>query len=498
MSDTIKLQARDTVAIAVQDLPKSTIVFDQEQPITLLDDIPMGNKIALQDIKAGDNIYRFGNPIGHATQDIRQGELVHVHNLFTNLNDIIAYNYNPDFSQVAEPGGEVPVFRGYRRKDGQVGIRNEVWILPTAHCANGPATQIAALANQNIPRNQNFDGFFALNHPVGCSQIDRDLDYTQRILTNLVVHPNCAGVLILDNGCEKNCLANFIPLLGDYDQSRVRILSGQEVEDEIEAGLNLVTELYEHALTFNREELSLSELVVAVNCGGSDTFSGITANALVGNICDRLTGWGGTVIMTEVPEMFGAEHLLMNRAQNKEVFDKIVDMINDYKTYFKRYGQPIYENPAPGNIAGGITTLEEKSLGCTQKGGHAIVTDVLKYGERIKKRGFNLISGPGNDLVGITNQEAAGAVLTIFTTGRGTPAGYIAPLLRLASNSKIAQRKKGWIDYDAGQLLEGKDQQEATQEVLAMMIKVANGEYKPKAEQNGYRQIGMLRDGVTL
>lgn len=498
MKDIIKLHAKDTVAIAIQDLQKGAIVLNQEQPITLLDDIPMGNKIALQDIKAGEDIYRFGNPIGHATQDIRQGELVHVHNLFTNLSDIIEYTYTPDFSQVAAPAGEIPVFKGFRRRDGQVGIRNEVWILPTAHCANGPATQIAARANQNIPRNSNFDGFFALTHPVGCSQIDIDLEYTQRILLNLVVHPNCAGVLILDNGCEKNCLANFVPLLGDYDKARVRVLSGQEVEDEIEVGLKLVTELYEYALTFTREEMPISELVVAVNCGGSDTFSGITANVLVGSICDRLTAWGGTVVMTEVPEMFGAEHLLMNRAQDKEVFDKIVAMINDYKNYFKRYGQAIYENPAPGNIAGGITTLEEKSLGCTQKGGNAIVTDVLKYGERIRKRGFNLISGPGNDLIGITNQEAAGAVLTIFTTGRGTPAGYIAPLLRLASNSKVAQKKKGWIDYDAGQLLNGKNFQEATQEVLAMLVKVANGEYKPKAEQNGYRQIGMLRDGVTL
>lgn len=498
MNDIVRMNEKDTVAIAVQDLQKGTVVLDHAKPITLLDDIPMGNKIALQDIKASEDVYRFGNPIGHATQDIRPGELVHVHNLFTNLSDIIEYTYNPNFSRVAQPVGEVPTFKGYRRKDGQVGIRNEIWILPTAHCANGPATQIAALANQRIPRTNNFDGFFALTHPVGCSQIDMDLEYTQRILSNLVVHPNCAGVLILDNGCEKNCLVNFMPVLGDYDRSRVRILSGQEVEDEIEVGLHFVTELYEYSGTFNREEMPLSELVVAINCGGSDTFSGITANAMVGSICDQLTGWGGTVVMTEVPEMFGAEHLLMNRAVNEEVFNKIVSMINDYKNYFKRYGQAIYENPAPGNIAGGISTLEEKSLGCTQKGGQAIVTDVLKYGERIKKSGFNLISGPGNDLVGITNQEAAGAVLTIFTTGRGTPAGYIAPLLRLASNSRIAQKKKGWIDYDAGQLLNGKNFQEATQEVLALLVKVANGEYKPRAEANGYRQIGMLRDGVTL
>ncbi len=498
MSTIIRVSEKDNVAIAVQDLPKGTVVMNGEQAITLLDDIPMGNKVALQEIKQDQDVYRFGNPIGHATRDIGQGELVHVHNLFTNLKDIIEYKYNPDFSEVMSPGDDVPTFMGYRRKDGQVGIRNEVWILPTAHCANGPAMQIAALANQSIPRSENFDGFFALTHPVGCSQIGLDLDYTQRILANLVVHPNCAAVLILANGCEKNCMENFIPLLGDYDQARVRALTGQEVEDEIAVGLEYVKELHDYALSFKRKEIPLSDLVVAINCGGSDTFSGITANALVGRITDQLTAWGGTVVMTEVPEMFGAEHLLMNRAQNEAVFDKIVAMINNYKNYFKRYGQEIYENPAPGNIAGGISTLEEKSLGCTQKGGQAIVTDVLEYGERIKTNGFNLISGPGNDIVGITNQEASGAALTIFTTGRGTPAGYIVPLVRLASNSKIAELKKGWIDYDAGQLLSGKSFDEATRELMDIIIKIANGEYKPRAEANGYRQIGMLRDGVTL
>jgi len=292
-------------------------------------------------------------------------------------------------------------------------------------------------------------------------------------------------------------MESFLPFLGDYDQNRIKLVNGQEVEDEIEEGLKLLDELYRYAMGFEREEVPISELAIAVNCGGSDAFSGITANALVGKITDRLTNYGGTILMTEVPEMFGAEHLLMNMAADREVFDGIVNMINDYKRYFMKYGEVIYKNPAPGNIAGGITTLEEKSLGCTQKGGEATVTDVLKYGERLRKKGFNLISGPGNDLVGITAQEAAGCVLTIFTTGRGTPAAFAVPLIRVGSNSKMANFKKNWTDYNAGTLLEGKNIEEAADELMELILEVASGKKKSNSEANNYRQIGMLRDGIT-
>jgi len=498
MPDTIRAHALDTVVIAVHDLAKGEKISTDGQSLHLRDDIPMGHKVALRDIASGEHVIRFGHPIGHATRDIRRGDLVHVHNIFTNLNDVIEYAHTPHFDPIAPPEGPVPTFRGYRRKDGKTGIRNEIWVIPTSHCANGPAVRIVELARAQFPQTDRFDGFYALTHPVGCSQISTDFEYTQNILANLAVHPNAVGVLIIENGCEKNCLPNFLPSLGAYDRERLRFVSGQEADDEVAAGIEAVEELYRFALTGERQATPISELALAVNCGGSDTFSGITANVLVGHITDLLTAWGGTVVMTEVPEMFGAEHLLMNRAENEEVFRKIVDMINDYKRYFKRYGQPIYENPAPGNIAGGITTLEEKSLGCTQKGGRAIVKDVLKYGERLRKKGFNLISGPGNDLVGLTNQEACGSVMTVFTTGRGTPAGYVVPLLRVSSNSRIAEKKKGWIDYDAGRLLSGKGMTEATDELWSMIINVANGEIRPRAEAAGYRQIGILRDGVTL
>lgn len=496
MVDILRVNDSDNVVIAVNPLQQGTSVADQGREIILLGDIPRGHKIAARDIKSGENVIRYGNPIGHATQNIQAGQYVHTHNVKTNLSDIIEYSYQPALNPV-EPAGAMPTFDGYRRPDGKVGIRNEIWIIPTVFCANGPVQRLAELANQKYPRSENFDGFYALTHPNGCSQMGEDLLNTQRILANLAKHPNAGGTLLVSLGCEVNSLDVFLPVLGDFDSRRIKTMISQEIEDEIAAGMQLIDELYEYAVTFRRETLPISELVMAVNCGGSDAFSGITANAVLGRVTDIITGFGGAVVMTEVPEMFGAEHILMNRAADEDIFNKIVALINDYKNYFKKYGQVIYDNPTQGNLAGGISTLEEKSLGCTQKGGQAVVTDVLKYGETIKTKGFNLISGPGNDLIGITNQEAAGAVLTIFTTGRGTPSGFAVPLIRMGSNSTMADRKKDWIDYNAGVVLEGRDFDQAAREMLDLVLEVASGRKKSLAEAKGYRQIGMLRDGVT-
>lgn len=495
MSKVIIINEADNVAIAVHELKKGETIVETAEKLELLDDIPMGHKIAIRDIKAGENILRYGNPISHATRDIARGEWVHVHNTFTNLADIIEYQYNPSLP-TPKQYDKIPTFMGYSRPDHQVGIRNEIWIITASHCANGPAQKIAELANLKYPRTSNFDGFYAYTHPYGCSQMGEDLLNTQKILANLTNHPNAGGVLIVANGCEVNCLDSFLPVLGEYNPDRVKLLNYQDVEDEISVGMEYIDQLYNYAAQFHRQEIPVSELVIAVNCGGSDAFSGITANALLGHITNIITDMGGTIVMTEVPEMFGAEHLLMNRAASKEVYDKIVKMINDYKNYYKEHDQVIYDNPTQGNLAGGLSTLEEKSLGCTQKGGTAIVTDVLEYGQRVKQKGFNLISGPGNDVVGITNQEAAGCVLTIFTTGRGTPAGYTTPLLRLASNSDVARRKNNWIDYNAGVILEGKSFKEATEELMSLIIDVASGCKQTRSEAQGYRQIGILKQGV--
>lgn len=496
MPDVLRVHEDDNVIIAVKALEKGSTIKDGSQEITLLSDIPMGHKIAIRDIKSGDNVIRYGNSIGHAIQNITQGEYVHNHNVKTNLSDVVEYVYQPNLKPV-EVQGDMPTFEGYRRPDGKVGIRNEIWVIPTVFCANGPVQKMVELANQKYSRTENFDGFYALTHPNGCSQMGEDNLNTQKILANLAKHPNAGGVLLVSLGCEVNNFDSFLPILGDFDPQRIKTMISQEVEDEIAVGMDLLDQLYEYTVSFHRETRPLSDLILAVNCGGSDGFSGITANAVLGKVTDIITGFGGTVIMTEVPEMFGAEHILMNRAANKEVFDKIVSLINDYKEYYKKYGQVIYDNPTQGNMAGGISTLEEKSLGCTQKGGQAIVTDVLKYGETIKTKGFNLISGPGNDLVGITNQEAAGAVVTVFTTGRGTPAGFAVPLIRMGSNSTMSNRKTNWIDYNAAVVLEGKNFDQAAREMLELILEVASGHKQSLAEAKGYRQIGMLRDGVT-
>ena len=364
-------------------------------------------------------------------------------------------------------------------------------------CVNGPAQVLADRINAKYPTGPGFDGAYALGHSSGCSQVGRDLLYTQKPLAGLVHHPNAGGVLILGLGCEANNLESFLPRVGEMDPERVKVLNCQDVEDELAEGMALLEALYETMHTDERSTCPVGDLALAVNCGGSDGFSGITANPLVGRITDRLTDYGGTIVMTEVPEMFGAEHLLMRRAENRQVFDDIVRMINDYKAYFQKYDEEIYKAPAPGNYAGGITTLEEKSLGCTEKGGQAVVRDVIAYGDRIRKNGFNLLYGPGNDLAGITAQEAAGCVMTVFTTGRGTPAGFATPLIRLTTNSLIGKRKAAWTDYDAGALMEGKPMDEAAEELFDLILRVAGGEMKTRSEMSGYRQIGFLKDGVT-
>jgi len=441
-----------------------------------------GHKYALRDIAKGENVIKYGNPIGHATADIKAGEHVHTHNLKTNLSDTLTYTYVPSDLKV-EIKDEGKTFMGYVRPNGEVGIRNEVWIINTVGCVNKIAERLAALT-----------GAYAFPHPFGCSQLGDDQDITQKVLRGLVNHPNAAGVLVLGLGCENNNIDLFKTVLGEYDPKRVKFLICQEHEDEIAAGVALLEELKAYAATFKAEPVPVSKLRVGLKCGGSDGYSGITANPLVGRFSDKLIEMGGSCILSEVPEMFGAEHLLMQRAESREIFDKTVSLINDFKDYYKRHNQVVYENPSPGNKKGGITTLEEKSLGCVQKAGSAPVVDVLDYGDRITKDGLSLLNGPGNDIVAITNLTAAGAHLILFTTGRGTPLGAPVPTVKVATNNSLATRKSIWIDFDASPILEGKD---IDQEFFDYVLGVASGE-ETKNEKQGYREISIFKDGVTL
>lgn len=440
-----------------------------------------GHKYAVRDIKRGENIIKYGQPIGHALADIKKGEHVHSHNLATNLSGKLTYEYHP--VKTPERTETDLTFMGYVRKNGDVGIRNDIWIVNTVGCVNKTA--------QIIARKTGAEYF---SHPFGCSQLGGDMEITQKILAGMVHHPNCGGALVLGLGCENNNIEIFKNALGSYDEERVRFLNAQDADDEIEAGVRIIEELKSNAAKDKREPVSIKKLKIGLKCGGSDGLSGITANPLVGRVCDKLTSMGGSCVLTEVPEMFGAEHLLMQRCADKEVFDKTVRLINNFKDYFTRHNQTIYENPSPGNKAGGITTLEEKSLGCIQKGGLSEITDVLDYGDTVTKSGLSLLNGPGNDIVAVTNLMAAGVHMILFTTGRGTPLGGAVPTVKISTNTALAKKKSSWIDFDAGRALDGC---ELTDELFDFVIETANGR-KTKNEENGYKEISIFKDGVTL
>jgi len=492
----IRIHPKDTVAVALDTLLPGDVLH-LEQEIRVRETVKKGHKVALKPVKAGDEIIKYGYPIGRASRDIDAGTWVHIHNLTTGLEGLLDYEYQPCIGEreAVEAGSET--FGGFLREDGQVGIRNEIWIVNTVGCINGLAEILARRANE-LFKERNIDGVHAFPHPYGCSQLGEDHRNTQRILKGLVHHPNAGGVLVLGLGCENNNIEEFKRVLGSCHDNRVRFLNCQDVDDEIEEGLELIEQLVEYAESFKRQTVPVSKLKVGLKCGGSDAFSGITANPLVGAFSDMLIRRGGTAVLTEVPEMFGAETILMNRCVSREVFEKNVKMINGFKKYFMRYNQTIYENPSPGNKEGGITTLEEKSLGCIQKGGTGTVVDVLDYGSQAVKQGLNLLGGPGNDMVAVTALAASGVQLVLFTTGRGTPLGGPVPTVKIASNTELAIRKKNWIDFNAGTMLEGKDLNVIKQELFEYVLDVASGNSRTQNELNGYREIAIFKDGVTL
>ncbi len=489
-NNAIKINVNDNVAVALRNIEAGENVMG----ITAAENIDKGHKIALCDIKSGENIIKYGYPIGHAEKDIKQGEWIHTHNLKTNLKGLLEYEYKPALNEM--PSRDNKTFMGYKRKDGSVGIRNEIWIVNTVGCVNKVSERIAKLANEKFAGRT--DGIFTFVHPFGCSQLGKDHESTQKLLAAMVRHPNAAGVLVLSLGCENNNVNEFKKVLGDYDENRVKFLISQDFEDEISEGVNLIEELVKYTEGFKQEPINADKLVIGLKCGGSDGFSGITANPLVGRISDILVAHGGTTVLSEVPEMFGAETILMNRCKSPELFDKTVHLINDFKEYFMRYNQEVYENPSPGNKKGGISTLEDKSLGCTQKGGTSNVTAVLDYAEKAETPGLNLLKGPGNDIVAITGLMASGCHIILFTTGRGTPVGAPVPTVKVSTNTDLYNKKREWIDFNAGALLEGKTIDELSEEFFDFILKVASKEIRTKNEIHDYREISIFKDGVTL
>ena len=490
MNDMIHIHPADNVAVALKLIPAGT----QFEGVTAKADIPQGHKMALTDLAENDQVVKYGFPIGHAVQPIAAGEWVHTHNMKTNLSGQLEYGYHPKLNP---PAAQAPgTFQGYRRKNGQVGIRNEIWIIPTVGCVNDVAKALVR-ENQDLVTGT-IDGLYTFPHPFGCSQTGADHAQTRKLLAALTRHPNAGAVLVLSLGCENLTHEQFLEELGPYDEDRVKFLTCQQVEDELEAGREILTQLAAYAGQFRREPIPASELVVGMKCGGSDGLSGITANPTVGRFSDMLVAQGGSTVLTEVPEMFGAEGFLMDRCINEEVFHKAVDMINGFKAYFLRHNEVVYENPSPGNKAGGITTLEDKSCGCVQKGGSAPIMDVIGYGDPVVTKGLNMLYGPGNDLVSSTALTAAGAHMVLFTTGRGTPFGAPAPTMKLATNTPLAVKKSGWIDFNAGVVADGKRTlDEAAADLMALVLEVASGR-QTKAEEKGFREISIFKDGVVL
>jgi altronate hydrolase len=485
---------RDHVATALRDIVAGETLDLHGRLIVARADIPKGHKIATRPAASGEDVLKYGWPIGRATGDIAVGDHVHVHNVETKLSGVEDYAWTPSAPDAAPDRGD-RTFMGYRRKNGRVGTRNEIWVLCTVGCVANTSRRIAEKANARFAGR--VDGVFAFPHPFGCSQLGDDLTHTRQLIASLAAHPNAGGVLILGLGCENNQLKALLESAPDLDPARLRSFTTQMVDDELEDGLDAIEALVEIAENDRREPCPVSELVVGLKCGGSDGFSGVTANPLVGRIADKVSDAGGTPVLTEIPEIFGAEQMLLARSATQAVFDSAVGVVDDFKRYFIDNNQPIHENPSPGNIAGGITTLEEKSLGAVQKGGRSTLVEVIRYGERVGPHGLTLLEAPGNDAVSSTALTAAGATVILFTTGRGTPLGFPAPTLKIASNSALAARKPRWIDFDAGVVLSGQTMDQAADSLMDLVVETASGK-ATKAEINGEREIAIWKQGVTL
>ena len=492
----LKINPADNVVVAITDLKAGEIISDEGADVVLKEDVPAGHKVTLKNLAESENVIKYGYPIGHVRQDVEAGKWINENQIQTNLSGLLEYTYNPVKVELDIPQKNL-TFKGYRRKNGEVGIRNEVWIIPTVGCVNGIVNQLASNLRKET-NGEGVDAIVAFPHNYGCSQLGDDHENTKKILRDMVKHPNAGAVLVVGLGCENNQPDVFREFIGEYDEERVKFMISQKVEgDEVEAGMSLLREIYAKAKEDKREEVPLSELRVGLKCGGSDGFSGITANPLLGMFSDFLVAQGGTSVLTEVPEMFGAETILMDRCRTKELFDQTVSLINDFKEYFLSHGEPVGENPSPGNKAGGISTLEDKALGCTQKCGKAYVDGVMAYGDRLQVKGLNLLSAPGNDLVASTALASCGCHIVLFTTGRGTPFGTFVPTMKISTNSNLAKNKPSWIDFNAGVIVENEPMEKTCERFIDYIIRVASGE-QVNNEKKDYREISIFKNGVTL
>ena len=491
----LKINSADNVAVAIEPLKQGESIVVDGAVVSIIEDIPAGHKVALKNFVEGENVIKYGYPIGHVLKDRPKGSWLNENHIKTNLAGLLEYTYAPHAVNLDIPDRGL-TFKGYRRKNGDVGVRNEIWIIPTVGCVNGIVTQLADKLREET-KGKGVDAIVAFPHNYGCSQLGDDHENTKKILRDMVLHPNAGGVLVVGLGCENNQPDIFKEFVGEVDDSRIRYMVAQKCEDEISEGMKLLHGIYKEVKKDVRTDIPLNELRVGLKCGGSDGFSGITANPLLGLFSDFLIAQGGTSVLTEVPEMFGAETILMNRCADRKLFDQTVSLINNFKDYFLSHGEPVGENPSPGNKAGGISTLEEKALGCTQKCGKSLVRGVMDYGERLEVKGLSLLSAPGNDLVASTALAACGCHIVLFTTGRGTPFGTFVPTMKVSTNSTLAKQKPTWIDFNAGVIVEDEPMEKTLERFIDYVIRVASGE-TVNNEKKSYREIAIFKNGVTL
>lgn len=451
--------------------------------LTETDNIPAGHKVALCDINKDDFVIKYGQIIGRATQFIPKGSWVHSHNLRSHLDEKMEYEYN---YKAFNPEIKAGTFLGYKRDKGRAGIRNEIYIIPTVGCVNNVCMRVEKLCQKYVKGS--IDGIFALTHQFGCSQLGEDNDNIKKLLCSVALNPNASYVLFVGLGCENNGLDGIKEYLKPFNRDNIAYFNCQEVEDDVSYAVDIIKGFADKVKDLKREEVSLKELCIGLKCGGSDGYSGLTANPLVGTITDKFVSLGASAILTEVPEMFGAEQLLMNKCKDKQVFVKYKEMIENFKAYYTDNGFPVYENPSPGNKKGGITTLEEKSLGCVEKAGSTEIVDVLEYGELVTKSGVSVLNAPGNDLIASTALAASGCQIVLFTTGRGTPFSTFVPTMKIATNDRLSNFKSNWIDFNAFSMnAEG---------LFDIIMSTVNGVYKCKNEDQ--REIAFYKTGVTL
>lgn len=493
-----RIDEKDSVAVALKEIVQGERNSVGDIEVTAREDIKTGHKIALKDIAAGESVIKYGSTIGEASAEIKKGAWIHTHNLISHADDAKEYFYRFEEDKVVMPGESDLTFKGYHRKSGESGTRNYIAVISGVFCANPHIRKFAEAANARFPKTEYFDGFLPLTHECGCGQEGQDLENVRKIIAGLMQNPNFGGILFVQVGCEINRIDTIEPYMEHFDKERFRCFTMQEVEDEYETAMKCAEELYEVIKEDRRSERPISELHIGFNCGGSDGFSGLTANKLLGEFANYICAGGATASLTEVTEMFGAEQILMNRAIDQTAFERVKELLNRHRNYILKYGGTANGNPSFGNKAGGLSTIEDKTLGCIQKGGKCAIVDAVFYGDRVQRRGLNLVQGPGSDLVGVTSQIAAGATMEIFTTGRGTPVAFPAPTLKVATNTTIYNRKKSWMDFNAGRLMEGTKMEELLDEFIDLVLKTASGEYSASNERVGFYEIGILRDGVIL